>query len=43
MIVGIGGGIANISPAAHARRAAPAWADRLFAQREQAESARDPA
>jgi hypothetical protein len=42
MIVGIGG-IANISPAASARRTAPAWADRLFAQREQAKPARGPA
>jgi len=42
MIVGIGG-IANISPAADARRAAPAWAERLFAQREQAKPTRGPA
>jgi hypothetical protein len=42
MIVGIGG-IANIPPAAETRRAASALADRLFALREQAKSARDPA
>jgi hypothetical protein len=42
MIVGIGG-IANISPAAQARRVASASADRLFALREQAKLARGPA
>jgi hypothetical protein len=38
MIVGIGG-IANLSPAAEAGRAASASADRLFALREQADLA----
>ena len=32
------GDIATNSPAARARRAAPVWADRLFAKREQARS-----
>jgi hypothetical protein len=38
--VGIGGDIANIPPAAQARRVASARAARLFAQREQARPAR---
>jgi hypothetical protein len=43
MIVGIGVDIADISPAAQARRMASPWTGLLFAQREQMSSARGPA